>query len=99
MSNKQTSLFDFDEPPAKNVEEEITLQKETVENIFEVISEEPVEISFIKPAENIKVKEEAPTQKRGRRKLTETYITADLIDVPEDEILFQKKYYGIFIVA
>ena len=99
MSNKQTSLFDFDEPPAKNAEEEIALQKERVENIFEVISEEPVEISFIKPAENIKVKEEATTQKRGRRKLTETYITADLIDVPEDEILFQKKYYGIGIVA
>ena len=99
MSNKQTSLFDFDEPPANKAGEETALQKEIAENISMVIEEEPVEINFVEEERN-KIPEEEPTKRKtGRRKLTEVHITADLIDVPEDEILFQKKYYGIGIVA
>jgi len=98
MSNKQTSLFDFDEPPEEKREEKLVPQKIT-EEILTVVNEEPVEISFIEPVENTPIKEEIRQQKRGRRKITETHITADLIDVPEDEILFQKKYYSIGIVA
>ncbi len=97
MANKQTSLFDFDEPPEKKQVEE-TVSNNTTEEVM-LVNEEPVEISFIEPVENITVKEELSTQKRGRRKLTEVHVTADLIDVPEDEILFQKKYYSIGIVA
>ena len=37
--------------------------------------------------------------KRGRRSLKEIGLTADLILVPEDEILFQKLYYSIGEVA
>ena len=37
--------------------------------------------------------------KRGRRSLKEIGLTADLITVPEDEILFQKQYYSIGEVA
>ncbi len=37
--------------------------------------------------------------KRGRRSLKEVAIQADLIQVPEDEILFQKQYYSIGEVA
>jgi len=98
MSNKQTSLFDFDEPPEQKRVEKLVLQKIT-EEILTVVNEEPVEISFIEAVENTPIKEEIRQQKRGRRKITETHITADLIDVPEDEILFQKKYYSIGIVA
>jgi DNA-binding transcriptional MerR regulator len=98
MANKQTSLFDFEEPPEKKQVEE-TVPNKKVDEILMVVNEEPVEISFIEPVEIITVKEDLPTQKRGRRKLTETHITADLIDVPEDEILFQRKYYSIGIVA
>ena len=36
---------------------------------------------------------------RGRIKLSEGALLADLIDVPEDEILFEKKYYSIGLVA
>lgn len=39
------------------------------------------------------------TGKRGRRSLKEATIHADLIQVPEDEILFQKQYYSIGEVA
>ncbi len=37
--------------------------------------------------------------KRGRRSLKEIAIHADLIQVPEDDILFQKQYYSIGEVA
>ena len=36
---------------------------------------------------------------RGRMKLSEMHIAADLIEVPSDEILFQKSYYSIGNVA
>ena len=36
---------------------------------------------------------------RGRMKLSDMHIAADLIEVPEDEILFQKSYYSIGNVA
>lgn len=37
--------------------------------------------------------------KRGRKGLKNIHINADLIDIPEDEILFTKKYYTIGAVA
>ncbi len=36
---------------------------------------------------------------RGRKKSGESALSADIPDVPEDEILFQKQYYSIGIVA
>lgn len=48
--------------------------------------------------------EEAPLPKRigstrGRKSLKETAIAADLIQVPEDDVLFSKQYYSIGEVA
>lgn len=40
-----------------------------------------------------------PASTRGRRSLKETGIYADLIEVPEDDILFQKQYYSMGEVA
>ena len=39
------------------------------------------------------------TGKRGRRSLKEIGINADLINIPPDDILFQKQYYSIGEVA
>ncbi|HKO82159.1 MAG TPA: MerR family transcriptional regulator [Chitinophagaceae bacterium] len=39
------------------------------------------------------------TSTRGRRSLKEIDINADLIEIPEDDILFQKQYYPIGEVA
>ena len=98
MPHKQTSLFDFDEPSPKKEEEK--LLSEVAEDINTVtLADEPVEIII---ASDLPIEEEdmLPKQpKRGRRKITEVYITADLVDVPADEILFQKKYYSIGKVA
>jgi DNA-binding transcriptional MerR regulator len=40
-----------------------------------------------------------PKSTRGRKSLKSTGIEADLIEIPEDEILFQKSYYSIGDVA
>ena len=57
-------------------------------------------IAIVKPPANkIKVKTDNKKLTRGRMPLKEMDTGADLIDVPEDEILFQKKYYAIGIVA
>ena len=99
MSNKQTSLFDFDEPsPKKEEVKPVPVYDKDVE--LSVLKEDPVETNptndFDRKAEEVLLPKQP---KRGRRKITEVYITADLIDVPADEILFQKKYYSIGKVA
>ena len=43
----------------------------------------------------IKTTQKNPLSKRGRPSLKEIDITADLIQIPPDEILFQKQYYSI----
>ena len=97
MHHKQTSLFDFDETlPKKEGEKLLPVEKEDINAVM--LADEPVDISIA--YDLAKEDEDVPKQpKRGRRKITEVYITADLIDVPEDEILFQKKYYSIGKVA
>ena len=40
-----------------------------------------------------------PKNTRGRKPLKDSEDSADLIDIPEDEILFQKQYYPIGEVA
>ncbi len=42
---------------------------------------------------------DAPKRKRGRKSLKDMGADADLIEIPEDEILFQKQYYSIGDVA
>ena len=98
MQHKQTSLFNFDEPAPKKEElKPLPVISEGAETLE--LQDEPIEINI--DDEPAKVNDEVlPKQpKRGRRKITEVYITADLVDVPEDEILFQKKYYSIGKVA
>ena len=99
MSHKQTSLFDFDEPSPKK-DEVIPLHVHEKDGELSILKEDPVEINLNYDFEKKEEEVVLPKQpKRGRRKITEVYITADLIDVPEDEILFQKKYYSIGKVA
>lgn len=56
----------------------------------------------IKPAiapEIVIEEEKREPQKRGRKPVKEIEAEADLIEVPEDEVLFQKQYYSISEVA
>ncbi len=48
-----------------------------------------------------RVKKEKPEKKsgRGRMRLSDMDVLVDLVDVPEDDVLFQKSYYGISEVS
>ena len=65
----------------------------------------PAIIEIIQPAEakepvmKQEIKKDKPVSTRGRRSLKDIGINADLIQIPEDEILFQKQYYSIGEVA
>lgn len=98
MSHKQSSLFGFDEPPLIAAPESILPNILKEENL-PLVNTRPVEIDFLPSVESAVFAEVPSASKRGRPKLSEAYLTADLIDVPEDDILFQKKYYSIGKVA
>ncbi len=78
---------------------------------FDFSAEEPVAAPEVSPvvteetpvAETNEVittiKKEKKSSTRGRRSLKEIDINADLIQIPEDDILFQKQYYSIGEVA
>src|SRR6478672_2159369 len=70
-------------------------------------AEEPVEPIVVDEVlreveiEPVKVEEPIITKKtgRGRMKLSDMQAEADKVDVPDDEILFQKSYYSIGSVS
>jgi DNA-binding transcriptional MerR regulator len=105
MTPKQTSLFDFFEEPVEKKQQEKIAAPTQEPEVF-VVNEDPIEVEFV---ETVSITETsiiessiASTIKastRGRKKLTDTAINAGMIDVPEDDVLFQKKYYGIGLVA
>jgi DNA-binding transcriptional MerR regulator len=86
--------FDFDDssiPPATPPETNKPEKKNPLKkpSIIEIEEEESMEI---------KEKKKTGTN-RGRRSLKENAVHADMIQVPEDEILFKKQYYSIGEVA
>ena len=88
----------------KNAEEfEKELRAEEVSGIPEepaiVIDENVRELDLV--VQKVKAVVPATTKKstRGRMKLSEMDILVDLVEVPEDEVLFQKRYYNIGAVS
>jgi DNA-binding transcriptional MerR regulator len=75
---------------------QITFEFSAEETVTTPAPPAPAKIAGIKP-ETPKTPKKTST--RGRRPLKEVAISADLIQVPEDEILFQKQYYSIGEVA
>lgn len=61
----------------------------------------PVEAMVLplQPAAQSVVEKERKKSTRGRRSLKEIALSADLVQVPEDEVLFSKQYYSIGEVA
>ena len=100
MTPKQTSLFDFFEEPVEKFQQEDTPNVQE-EPVALVINQDPIEVEFEEPVPIMEVQIAEPIKKstRGRKKLTDTDTHVGMIDVPEDEVLFQKKYYGIGLVA
>jgi hypothetical protein len=63
------------------------------------VEEEPIAIDFTPIFEKKKEKVEKKKSTRGRMKISEMSATVDLIDIPEDEVLFSKRYYSIGLVS
>lgn len=69
------------------------IEKETV------VMEEKKLVITLKEENKVAAAPVVATGKRGRKSLKEIAISADLIQVPEDDILFKKQYYAIGEVA
>jgi DNA-binding transcriptional MerR regulator len=60
-------------------------------NVVEIIGDENKETAIANEQEG----EETKTSGRGRKSVKENSLAADLVQIPEDEILFQKQYYSM----
>lgn len=88
MALKQGS-FNFDFPDTPSNEEEKKVSAETTSPAaIEVVQTEPVEIDIQTPPKTKKTT-------RGRMKISEMDARVELLNIPEDEILFQKSYYSM----
>ncbi len=88
--------FDFStEEPAQEPATEVT--PVIIEDTKPVIEETIPVVEEAEPLIEVVQGKKAST--RGRRSLKDIGIAADLIQIPEDEILFQKQYYSIGQVA
>ena len=97
---KKTPISTFDEPKGGDVI--FDNGKITVKVKRKPLTEPPPPLPDEKPVfteEVIKEKSKKEPQKRGRKSLQEIEAEVDLIEVPEDEILYQKQYYSISEVA
>lgn len=72
-------------------------EKETISPAEHAIAEQIQEEEKVETLPVVLTKR--PISTRGRRSLKEIGINADLIEIPEDDILFQKQYYPIGEVA
>ena len=93
---KPLTQITFEFVPPEEVED-------TSIDVSSVITEEKETMEIKEPV--VIAKDEMPEPissipgKRGRRSLKEIGINADLINIPPDDILFQKQYYSIGEVA
>jgi len=93
MALQQIALFAFDDEPVAKPAQPAGEKPEQKT----VVPEKPV---LQKPEpEKIKIKSDNKKATRGRISLKEKESGADLIEIPEDDVLFEKKYYAIGIVA
>lgn len=112
--NTQTQLkqsaFNFDFPESSIQPEKVSESNTNLEiveqieytdlsNAISIVEEEPIEIDFTPIFEKKKEKVEKKKSTRGRMKISDMSATIDLIDIPEDEILFSKRYYSIGLVS
>lgn len=97
----QQITFEFDAPAEKTSVENIAVTNTAPQPPLIVEMEEAQET-----VEEKKQEEAIPailpkriSSTRGRKSLKEISVTADLIQVPDDEVLFSKQYYSIGEVA
>ena len=94
MTHKQ-AFIDFDLSTEESVPEELPLMQETEV----VMQEEPRQAAVPAGSRDILRNEVLKRSPRGRMKLSDMNAVVDKIDVPEDDILFEKSYYSIGAVS
>lgn len=107
MALNQISFDFFNTPPEQEVSkvQEVSEVQE-VQEVSEVqevgremaVDEEVREVEFIVTEAHV-VKAGFKKSTRGRMKLADMDVMVDLVEVPEDEVLFQKRYYSISAVS
>lgn len=94
MRLKQTSFdFDFQPDPLPQTATPAPEKKEELP-----VVKEPIDVSF-SPVTTSTDKVTNKKSTRGRMKLKDMVSGADLIDIPDDETLFTKRYYSIGAVS
>lgn len=91
-----------DEEPQDAVEKPETLPTHASNLFFETdeVAETDPSLQVQEQTQiNTAVKKTEPIKKRGRKALKEMDAELDLVEVPEDEVLFTKQYYPISLVA
>lgn len=89
MNKRLTQItFEFSDNDIKDKESE-TISETSIETLTKTVPEEMQEKKSAK----------LPKSTRGRLSLKEVSIRADLVEIPPDDILFQKQYYSIGEVA
>ena len=86
---KPSPVIEALEVEESHVADEILVVDEDIREV-EFIAEEPVTASYKKAVKK---------STRGRMKLSDMDVLVDLVEVPDDEILFQKRYYPISAVS
>jgi DNA-binding transcriptional MerR regulator len=95
---KTLSQITFDFAPAEEASNTVVVAPAMVEEKEMVVVNEPVIVAPVAEPKAVTAKDK-PASTRGRRSLKDIGINADLIQIPEDDILFQKQYYSIGEVA
>lgn len=91
MALKQGAFnFDFtDDTPPQKEEVQVVSTQVKVDDAIEVVQTEPIDVDIYIPP---KVRKKST---RGRMKISDMEAGVELINIPEDEILFQKSYYSM----
>ncbi|MBS1495334.1 MAG: MerR family transcriptional regulator [Bacteroidetes bacterium] len=98
MALKQSSFnFDFvpEEKPVNNADVPDKEEENVDDEVREV--EITVEKNTVEPV--LQKKSSVKKSTRGRMKLSDMNAVRDLIEIPEDEVLFEKSYYSIGTVS
>lgn len=95
---KPLSQITFDFVPVEETDNESAIAPVVAEEKKTTVIIEPVTPSAVAES-SAPIKKEKPSSTRGRRSLKDIDLNTDLIQIPEDDILFKKQYYSIGEVA
>jgi len=82
-------------PPAEEIVEVIFPDPIAIPENAEQIPNPEINLESIEPVESITPGISIAKSNRGRKSLKSFALAADLVNIPEDDILFQKQYYSI----